>query len=181
MSEIVKWNSAVFSHTRMHAFYIFFFLANMHQNISVYIGTHQPQILYQDVKCKLRLLSQRDNKISQVVDPQNSATDASCNSPAPLLISEVLLWLGCAGYSKEALQLAKRTMMGWRALHASVSWACSRTSGSFQRGGRGRLPVCRRGLRSIMRGALYKCYDPVLHFGFACAFACMGLHTTACR
>ena len=73
-----------------------------------------PHIEFQDVKCKLRLLSQRGDKIWQVVGPQKRAlVQCNSNTPAPQLVSEVLLWLGCAGYGKESLQQARRIMQGW--------------------------------------------------------------------
>ena len=74
-----------------------------------------PHAQFQDTKCKLRLLWQRGGKIWQVVDQEGKAL-VRCtisNSLAPQLVSEVLLWLGTAGYSKASLQQARHIMSGW--------------------------------------------------------------------
>ena len=77
-----------------------------------------PSIMFQDRKCKLRLLVQREMKIWQVADT-NSSSLVQCtihmgdHAAWPALCSEVLLWLACAGYDKEALQKAKRIILTW--------------------------------------------------------------------
>ena len=76
---------------------------------------HDPDLMFQDKKCTLRLLVQRNTKIWQVVDSKNRSL-AQCTIPVwhhshtPLVCTEILLWLGCAGYGKEALREAKEIM-----------------------------------------------------------------------
>ena len=75
-------------------------------------------IMFNDAKCKLRLLVQRNNKIWQVVDSDSHSLvqwtiPITSKDQKPLLASEILLWLACAGYSKDALQEAKKIIMGW--------------------------------------------------------------------
>ena len=83
---------------------------------------HDPQTMFENKKCKLRLLVQRNQKIWQVVDAQ-SCSLVQCTVPVwyhsqmPLLCTEILLWLGCAGYSKEALQRAKTIIRGYEQTH----------------------------------------------------------------
>ena len=75
----------------------------------------EPHIPFQDLKCKLRFRCERNGNIWQVVDPQGHAL-VQCtfsNSPAPQLVSEVLWWIGCAGYGKESLRQARHIMQGW--------------------------------------------------------------------
>ena len=71
--------------------------------------------LFEARPCKLRLLWQRGIKIWQVVDGAGHSLVqcTTSNSPAPALVSEVLLWLGCAGYGKESLQHARKILAGW--------------------------------------------------------------------
>ena len=82
------------------------------------IGGGEEHTMFSDAKCKMRLLSQRNTKIWQVVDAEGHsqvqcAVPVFCNEDKPLLMSEILLWLACAGYGKEALQRAKRIVSMW--------------------------------------------------------------------
>ena len=82
------------------------------------IGGGEEDAMFSDAKCKMRLLSQRNTKIWQVVDAEGHSqvqctVPAFCHDPKPLLISEIMLWLACAGYAKEAHQRAKRIVSMW--------------------------------------------------------------------
>ena len=82
------------------------------------IGGGEEHTMFSDAKCKMRLLSQRNTKIWQVVDAEGHsqvqcAVPVFCNEDKPLLMSEIMLWLACAGYGKEALQRAKRIVSMW--------------------------------------------------------------------